>query len=172
MASPVAAILITVLLAGNCLGFALTIRLPMVAGWDHLLPQWVSRLHPRYRTPTGSVIALGVMSFVFAIFANFGTGNQEAFQILDNVGGITFAIVYLVMFAIPFSARGEKPSLPVRLASVSGFVMTLLYVVLSVYPIIDVTNPGGFMLKVGGSVMLLQLMTAAYYWRVSRSRAI
>src|SRR5213083_3514727 len=26
-------------------------RLPMVAGWDHLLPTWFTRLHPRYKTP-------------------------------------------------------------------------------------------------------------------------
>ncbi|PZR73069.1 MAG: amino acid permease, partial [Chthoniobacterales bacterium] len=26
-------------------------RLPMVAGWDRLLPAWFSRLHPKYRTP-------------------------------------------------------------------------------------------------------------------------
>ncbi|PYL52034.1 MAG: amino acid permease, partial [Verrucomicrobia bacterium] len=26
-------------------------RLPMVAGWDRLLPDWFSRLHPRYKTP-------------------------------------------------------------------------------------------------------------------------
>src|SRR5205814_9484203 len=25
-------------------------RLPMVAGWDHLLPGWFSHLHPRYKT--------------------------------------------------------------------------------------------------------------------------
>src|SRR5216117_1615051 len=26
-------------------------RLPMVAGWDRLLPRWFSHLHPRYKTP-------------------------------------------------------------------------------------------------------------------------
>src|SRR4029434_1084880 len=30
-------------------------RLPMVAGWDHLLPSWLSRLHPRYKTPIHSI---------------------------------------------------------------------------------------------------------------------
>src|SRR5205814_1410978 len=29
-------------------------RLPMVAGWNHLLPAWFSRLHPRYKTPINS----------------------------------------------------------------------------------------------------------------------
>src|SRR5256714_5968721 len=31
-------------------------RLPMVAGWDHLLPGWVSRLHPQFQRPINSVI--------------------------------------------------------------------------------------------------------------------
>ncbi len=29
-------------------------RLPMVAGWDGLLPAWFTRLHERYRTPVNS----------------------------------------------------------------------------------------------------------------------
>ena len=36
------------------------IRLPMVAGWDHLLPAWFSRLDPRYRTPRSVEINVGV----------------------------------------------------------------------------------------------------------------
>src|SRR5205085_4046801 len=52
---PVAAIFILLLAArqiGNCtLAVAGCTRLPMVAGWDHLLPRWFSQLHPRYRTP-------------------------------------------------------------------------------------------------------------------------
>src|SRR5262249_43524177 len=31
-------------------------RLPMVAGWDDLLPAWFSRLHPRRRTPVNSIL--------------------------------------------------------------------------------------------------------------------
>src|SRR5437868_12562782 len=31
-------------------------RLPMVAGWDHLLPAWFTRLHARYKTPVNSII--------------------------------------------------------------------------------------------------------------------
>ena len=44
------------------------------------------------------------------------------------------------MFAIPLAARGEKPSWLLRGAALSGFAMTLLNVVTSVFPIIDVPN--------------------------------
>ena len=36
---------VTMLFNGNT-------RLPLVAGWDNLLPGWFARLHPRFRTPT------------------------------------------------------------------------------------------------------------------------
>jgi amino acid transporter len=160
-----ALVLIAALLAQSSLGFSTMIRLPMVTGWDHLLPAWFSRLDPRYRTPVGSVIFAGVVAAVISVLTNLGSGNQEAFQLLDNSGGILYALTYLVMFAIPLIAHGEKPSLGVRVAAVSGFAMTLLYVLLSVFPIIEVQNPWLFTAKIIGLVVALQCAGAAYYWR-------
>src|SRR5207253_1756819 len=34
-------------LGASTLAVAGSTRLPMVAGWDHLLPQWFSKLHPK-----------------------------------------------------------------------------------------------------------------------------
>ncbi len=42
-------------------------RLPMVAGWDRLLPIWFSRLHPKYKTPVNSIIFVTVVTLVIAI---------------------------------------------------------------------------------------------------------
>ena len=39
-------------------------RLPMVAGWDRLLPSWFSRLHPRYKTPINSIIFVGAITLL------------------------------------------------------------------------------------------------------------
>jgi len=163
-----AAMLVVTLLAQDALNFSVITRLPMVAGWDHLLPSWFSRLHPRYRTPTGSIVVIGAVSFVFAMLATAGSGNQEAFQLIDNAGGIMFGLAYLVMFAIPLIARGEKPAIGVRLAAVSGFLMTLLYVTLSVFPIIDVANAGQFTEKVVAVVVGLQVVGALYFYRAHR----
>jgi amino acid transporter len=112
------------------------------------MPAWFSRLDPRYRTPVGSILFAGIVGIVLSVLANVGAGNQEAFQLLDNTGGILFALTYLVMFAIPLMARGEKPTRSVRWAAMSGFIMTLLYVVTSVFPIIDVQNPWTFTAKI------------------------
>ena len=51
------------------------------------------------------------------------------------------ACAYLVMFAIPLFPRGENPSWKMRVAAICGFLMTLLFVLLSVFPIVDEQNP-------------------------------
>ena len=86
------------------------IRLPMVAGWDHLVPGWLSRLYPRHKTPTGSVILVCAGSAAFTILGNLGVGSYEAVQLFTNGSLIFYSTAYLAMFAIPVIARGEKPS--------------------------------------------------------------
>jgi amino acid transporter len=39
--------------------FAGNSRLPMVAGWDNLLPGWFARLHKRHRRPVNSILFVG-----------------------------------------------------------------------------------------------------------------
>ena len=149
-------------LAQPSLGFTIMTRMPMVAGWDHLLPAWFSRLDPRYKTTVGSVMFAASSAIAAAGLANLGTGNQEAFQLLVNAGGICFACAYLLMFAIPLVARGERASLAVRLAALSGFLMTLLFLILSVFPTIDVQNPWMFTAKIVGTVAAIEGVGALY----------
>src|SRR5207248_2988749 len=78
-------------------------RLPMVAGWDRLLPDWFSRLHPQYRTPINSIIFVGAITLVIALASQIGAGIQEAFQLVDNAANVFYGIVYLLLFAIPIA---------------------------------------------------------------------
>src|SRR5581483_4471813 len=41
-------------------------RLPMVAGWDNLLPGWFAKLHQKYRTPVNSILFVGATTLVFS----------------------------------------------------------------------------------------------------------
>jgi amino acid transporter len=152
------------------LTFNAATRLPMVAGWDHLLPSWFTRLHPKYKTPVGSIGFIGAAILVFATMTNLGVGNQEAYQLLQNAAGILYALTYLVMFAIPLAAPGEKPARALRVMAASGFGMTLLYVVLSVFPIIDVPNRLAFAVKISGVVIGLNLLGGLFYWRAETRR--
>src|SRR6516164_11674270 len=78
-------------------------RLPMVAGWDRLLPSWFSHLHPKFKTPINSVIFVGAVTLVIAISSQIGAGIQEAFQLVDNAANVFYGIVYVVLFAIPLA---------------------------------------------------------------------
>jgi amino acid transporter len=169
--APLAAVLLICHVAGySSLSYNAVIRLPMVAGWDHLLPAWLSRLHPRYKTPVGSIVFIGLVAFAFTILGNLGVGAQEAFQLLGNASMICYALTYLVMFAIPLIARGEKPAWGVRVAALSGFVMTLLYTVLSIFPIIDVQNAASFTMKVSGVVIGINVVGVLYFRHANKQR--
>jgi amino acid transporter len=156
-------VIVLTLVGQAVLSFNSSVRLPLVAGWDQLLPSWFTRLHPRFKTPAGSITVIGGMSLVIALLTNLGAGNQEGYQLLQNANGIAYGLAYLVMFAIPLAARGEKPSRVLRAAAASGFAMTMLYVILSVFPIIDVPNRLLFAMKIGGVMIGLNLAAALYY---------
>ncbi len=169
---PVAMLLMLIARFGSAtIIFNMVSRLPMVAGWDHLLPAWFTRLHPRYRTPVGSILFVGAMILLCAVAANLGVGSQEAYQLLNNGSGICYALTNLVMFSIPLLAKREKPSRLVRAAAASAFLMTLLYVVLSVFPIISVANALTFTLKVGSVVVVSNVLGALFFWRAKQRRS-
>jgi glutamate:GABA antiporter len=158
-------LVILTLVGQAVLNFNYGVRLPMVAGWDHLLPPWFTRLHPQYKTPIGSIVSIAAATVVLAMLISLGAGNQEAYQMLLNASGIAYGLSYLAMFAIPLIAPGEKPSWVLRVAAASGFAMTLLFMVLSVFPIIDVPNRLLFAIKISVVVIGLNLAGALLYWR-------
>jgi amino acid transporter len=141
--------------------FSATARLPMVAGWDHLLPAWFTKLHWKYKTPANSIFFVGAMTLAFSISGMLGVGSQEAMQLFNNASGIYYALTYLVMFALPIASRDASPW--VKIACASGFLTTLLYVVLSVFPIIEVGSRFWFMAKVSGIVILGNIAGVAIF---------
>lgn len=62
-----------------------------------------------------------------------GVGKQEAFQLPWNASAVFYALTYLVMFAIPLfgNSRSAVPAW-LRACALSGFLMTLLFVVVSI----------------------------------------
>jgi hypothetical protein len=98
-----------------------------------------------------SILFIAVMTLGLGLAGLTGVGQQEAFQLLSNASGIFYALTYLVMFAIPLAGlQGVAPRPPawLRVAAGSGFLMTLLYVTLSVFPIIRVESEGSFTAKI------------------------
>jgi amino acid transporter len=150
-------------------------RLPMVAGWDHLLPAWFSRLHPRYRTPVNSLLFVAAVTLVIALASQIGAGVQEAFQLVDNAANVFYGIAYIVMFAIPLiGAASIRNSAPVwlRVAAFGGITTCFLAIFFTVYPIIDVPSPLIFALKIiAVSVVANAIGTAIFLAGRKRARA-
>ena len=169
----VIALLICLRIAQSSVNFTGVTRLPMVAGWDDLMPRWFTKLHPRYRTPMNSIIVVGCFTIALGLISLLGVGHQEAFQLLFNAGGIFYALTYLVMFAIPLvglRSVAPRPPLWLRLAACSGFLMTLLYVVLSIFPIIQVTSWLTFSLKVSGVIIGANAIGISIFLAAKRRR--
>ena len=153
--------------------FAGSTRLPMVAGWDSLLPAWFTRLSEKYKTPVNSILFVGAATLLVSTLGLIGVGKQEAFQLLWNSAGIFYALTYLAMFAVPlFGLKRAKVRPPwwVKVCALSGLLMTALYVSLSVLPIIPVGSRTVFAMKIAGLIVVTNLIGVALYaLRVGRT---
>lgn len=146
--------------------FAGNTRLPMVAGWDRLLPDWFTRLHPRYKTPVNSIIFVGAVTLVLGLLSLTGVGAQEAFQLLDNAGGVFYACTYLALFAIPLfgmKAFGVRAPIWLKIACASGFIVSLVYIGFTIVPIIEVESHTIFALKIISTVLFANILGVVVY---------
>jgi amino acid transporter len=143
------------------LNFSATARLPMVAGWDRLLPRWFTKLHPTHRTPVNSILFVGAATLTCSLVGMTGVARQEAFQLFNNASGIFYAFTYLAMFALPFALKGAP--MWVRITSASGFLMTLLYVALSIFPIVEVGSRGSFTAKICAVILVGNIVGIAIF---------
>jgi amino acid transporter len=158
--------MIAIRFAQASVNFAGSSRLPMVAGWDRLLPAWFTRLDERQGTPRNSILFVGAVTFVLSALGLIGVGKQEAFQLLWNSAGIFYGLTYLAMFAIPLFGLRRSPVQPppwVKLCAISGLLMTALYVTLSVLPIIPVGSRTLFALKIIGLIVVTNLIGVTLY---------
>ncbi|HEU4730968.1 MAG TPA: APC family permease [Kofleriaceae bacterium] len=172
---PFAVLAVTARTVGNSsLLFTATSRMPMVAGWDNLIPAWFSRLSPRYRTPVNSVLFIGACALVFAAAGMTNVGEQEAFQLLESASSILYGLTYLVLFAVPLvglARTGQRAPVWIRITAIAGFLTTSLFVVLSVLPIVGVASQAVFALKVGGTVVIANAIGVVFYTRGRRRTA-
>ena len=163
--------LMSIYLAGNS-------RLPMVAGWDKLLPRWFTQLHAKHKTPVNSILFVGAITLAFGLASLIGVRTQEAFQLLDNAGGVFYAITYLVLFAIPLIGLkrfGVRAPFWLRLACASGFIVTVVYIGFAIVPIITVESRITFAAKIFGAVLIANGIGLAVFLlaaKRSRNRAI
>ncbi len=146
-------------------------RMPMVVGWDRMIPQWFTRLHPRWRTPSNSILCSGILIFLLIMIASTGVHVQEAFQLLQNVCLAHYELTYLVMFAIPIAGTvALRRKLPrwLKWISAVGFCATLFSLSICAYPFVNVVNPREYAVKILGAVVLSNLAASCYFLIRSR----
>ncbi len=126
-------------------------RLPMVAGWDQLLPPWFSILHKRFRTPVNSILFVSAVTLLFALFSLVGAHAQEAFQIVDSAATVFYGVAYVIMFAIPILGAAtvvSKAPLWLRAVSAVGLAVSLLAIIFTILPIVEVESVYVFAAKI------------------------
>jgi len=156
---------------------AATSRLPLVAGWDHLVPQWFTRLHPRFRTPTRSLYFITLCALALGVGSLYGAGHEEAFQLINGGSLASYGIYYVMFFAVPVAVVLSKklrhlprPGFWLVLSALSGAFITLLGVVFALQPIIYVPSKFIFGLKVGLVTLGVNLAGALLYVRGVRRK--
>jgi amino acid transporter len=142
------------------------VRLPMTAGWDHLIPTWFSRLHPRYKTPTNSILFSSLIIAAAIALGSAGVHAAEAFNVLNNASTEFYALAYLAMFAIPLVGlkilRKRIPIWATILCAI-GFLSILLTFALNAYPFDDSAPPIPFAAKILGATALINAIGYAFY---------
>ena len=150
-------------------------RLPMVAGWDGLLPAWWSALHPRFRTPAKAIAAVCLISFVMAVLSLLGAGNQEAVEATTAAGVGSMCIGYMLLFGtilFGFRTHAGRPSAAIRMAALAAFAVSLVSLVFEMVPPGEVADARVFGLKVAVAIVGANGVGACLYWRAARRPAV
>jgi glutamate:GABA antiporter len=141
-------------------------RLPMAAGWNHLVPEWFTRLHPRRATPTNSILCTTAIAFALVLLATSGVHAQEAYQLLTNACLTHYEVAYLAMFAIPLvGATALRRTLPrwLKWTSALGFLATLFSLLISAYPFVNVVDARIYAAKILSTILLSNLIAVGFY---------
>ena len=146
-------------------------RLPMVAGWDGLLPAWWSELHPTLRTPTKAIAAVTISMVLLGAFCLWGAGNEEAVEVAVGAGFGAFCITYMLLFAVilfGFRSGAIRAGVGLRMGALAAFLVSLCALIFEVVPLGAVADSSIFALKVAGTICAANALGAFLYWRGSR----
>jgi amino acid transporter len=163
------------LLAALVVVVGMVARLPMVAGWDGLLPGWWSTLHPRFGTPTKAIAAVTFAILLLSALSLIDNGNQEAVEATLAAGLGACCLEYMLMFgAVAFGFRSQarddaiRIHWGIRLAAFSAFLVSFVALIFELLAPGEVANPKVFAFKVGGTIFATTLLGAILYWRGAR----
>jgi amino acid transporter len=147
-------------------------RLPMTAGWDHLVPAWFARLHPRHRTPVNSILFVTTAVVAVILLSMLGVREQEASQLMANASIVHYAIAYVALFAIPVfgraTLRGKLPKW-LKFFAALGMGASAVSLFIAVYPVVDVVSRVAYAAKISAVVIATNIAGVALYRAGKRS---
>jgi amino acid transporter len=179
-----AAILVTV---GNAGGVGSTVagiaRVPFVVGIDRYLPKAFGKIHPKWRTPYVSILVQAVLSALVLLLSQINETTRGAYQVVIDITIILYFIPFLYMFAaaIKLANRPDRNSNPqavlipggkagVWIACGLASAVTLLSIVVSIFPPGDSSNRLLFVVKVVGTTVFAVGFGLFLYYRGVRSK--
>ncbi len=174
-----AALLVTV---GNAGGVGSTVagiaRVPFVVGIDRYLPKAFGKIHPKWRTPYVSIIVQAVASALVLLLSQINETTRGAYQVVIDITIILYFIPFLYMFAaaIKLASRPDRKTnthavlvsggkAGVWIASGLASAVTLLSIVVSVFPPGDSSNRSLFVIKVVGTTIAAIAVGLILYYR-------
>ena len=181
-----AALLVTV---GNAGGVGSTVagiaRVPFVVGIDRYLPKAFGKIHPRWKTPYVSIIVQAVASALVLLLSQINETTRGAYQAVIDITIILYFIPFLYMFAaaIKLAGRPDRTANPhavlvpggkagVWIACALAFSITLLSIIVSVFPPGDSSNRKLFLIKViGTTVLAVAVGLILYFWGAAKKRS-
>jgi amino acid transporter len=180
-----AALLVSV---GNAGGVGSTVagiaRVPFVVGIDRYLPAAFGKIHSRWKTPYISILVQAGISGAVLLLSQINQSTRDAYQQLIDAAIILYFIPFLYMFAaaIKLARRKDRAEnehavlipggIPgVWIASGVAFLITLLCIVLSVFPPGETSDRLSFLLRLLGWVVGALAIGLTLYWRGARAKA-
>jgi amino acid transporter len=139
-------------------------RLPYTLGIDHYLPPAFAKLHPRWRTPHVSILVQLGLSTLLLLATQLGENLRAGYQILVDMVTIATLIPFVYIFGSGFRFGN-------RWAGISGGLIAIAGVILSISPPPDVAFVWLFELKVVGGTILLGMAGRAIFVRAKAARA-
>jgi glutamate:GABA antiporter len=154
-----------------------TARLPFLFGLDRYLPKALGSVHPASGAPHVALLTQGVLATLVLLAAISGSAVHEAYLMLIDMTVILSFLPLLYMFAaLPMLRRratgkdAEVTLIPggqfiCWLVGGTGFLVTLLALVVAMVPPADSTSRTLFAIKVIGGCATLIAVGLVFYWR-------
>ena len=155
-------------------------RIPFVAGLDSYMPAWLGKVHPKYATPYAALIVHASVSLILVIFNFLATGGvQESFQSLLSLAVVLQLVPFLYMFAALLKialardyVRGHYGKGTLIFAGISGFITTVLGIVLAFFPAQQIKSVARYEFWMfGGTIGFIGLAAFFFYIYGSRKAA-